>query len=153
MTTEMSLAPVAPTSETVRPSYIDPNVITAELPVLNFQPPKEENKSGLSGSFKRLDSGAHKMSHWVNKKAAGTDAWDSRVETGVKAYEVNSKYTSSQDNLPVLIEVADGYSFIEMDTAEDAPAIESYGSALRFADSRQCVIRSKCSNVAIMTKR
>ncbi|MBA3994015.1 MAG: hypothetical protein C0469_10860, partial [Cyanobacteria bacterium DS2.3.42] len=59
-------------------------------------------------------------------KAAGADAWDSRVETGVKAYEVNSKYTSSQDNLPVLIEVADGYSFIEMDRPEDAPAIESY---------------------------
>lgn len=126
MTTEMSLAPVSPTSESVRPSYIDPNVITAELPVLNFQPPREENKSSLSGSFKRLDSGAHKMSHWVSKKAAGTDAWDSRVESGLKAYEVNSKYTSSQDNLPVLIEPADGCSFIEMDRPEDAPAIESY---------------------------
>lgn len=126
MTTEMSLAPVSPTSESVRPSYIDPNVITAELPVLNFQPPKEENKSSLSGSFKRLDSGAHKMSHWVSKKAAGTDAWDSRVESGLKAYEVNAKYTSSQDNLPVLIEPADGCSFIEMDRPEDAPAIESY---------------------------
>lgn len=126
MTTEMSLASVSPTSESARPEYVDPNAITAELPVLNFQPPKEENKSGLSGSFKRLDSGAHKMSHWVSKKAAGADAWDSRVETGVKAYEVNSKYTSSQDNLPVLIEVADGYSFIEMDKPEDAPAIESY---------------------------
>lgn len=127
ISTDMTLA-VSPTSESARPEYIDPNVITAELPILNFQPPpKPENKSGLSGSFRSQNSGQHKMSHWKTKKA-GTEAWDSRVESGLKAYEINSKYTSSQDDLPVLLEPADGCSFIEMDTAEDAPLIESYGN-------------------------
>ncbi len=129
ISTEMSIAPITPTSESAaRPAYVDPNAITAELPILNFQPSQPENKSGLSGSFRRQNSGEHKMSHWVNKKTAGTGAWDSRVESGVKAYETNSKYTSSQDNLPVLMEHQEGYSFIEMDTADDAPAIESFGS-------------------------
>jgi hypothetical protein len=129
MSTKMSIAPVTPTSESAaRPTYVDPNEITAELPILNFQPAQPENRSGLSGSFRRQNSGEHKMSHWVSKKTAGTGVWDSRVESGVKAYETNSKYTSNQDNLPVLTDLPEGCSFIEMDTAEDAPAIESFGS-------------------------
>ncbi|MCC7527060.1 MAG: hypothetical protein IT342_00985 [Candidatus Melainabacteria bacterium] len=129
ISTEMTIAPVTPTTESSAcPAYVDANEITAELPILNFQAPHKENKSGLSGSFRRQNSGEHKMSHWVNKKTAGTRVWDSRVESGVKAYETNSKYTSSQDTLPVDMDLPDGESFIEMDTADDAPAIESFGS-------------------------
>ena len=97
-----STMPVVPTSDAVNPAPVDPNAITAELPTLNFEPPKNENRSGLSGSFPRQNSSGRTMSHWTGRKSAGVDAWDSRVESGLKAYEMNSKYTSSYDNLPIV---------------------------------------------------
>jgi len=125
ISTEMSLAPISPTSETVSPTYVDPNAITAELPVLNFEPPKAENRSGLSGSFRRQNSGEHKMSHWKNKKSTSSGSWDSRVELGLQAYENNSKYSSFDDCPSPIDELPDGCSFIEMDTQEELPVIES----------------------------
>lgn len=122
-------APVVPTSETVLPAPVDPNAITAELPVLNFEPPKTENRSGLSGSFPRQNNSARNMSHWTGRKSTGSEAWDTRVESGLKAYEMNSKYTSSYDNLPIVgSEIPEGTSFIEMDKPDDTVSIQSYGS-------------------------
>ncbi len=122
-------APVVPTSEGDLFGPVDINASTLQLPVINCEPPKSENRSGLSGSFRR-QSGAHKMTHWTSKKSAGTDAWDTRVESGMKAYEKNSKYTTSHENLPIWPDqMPDGCSFIEMDTAGDAPTmIESFGT-------------------------
>lgn len=130
ITTEIETAsttPVAPTSESNVQEVVDPNAITAELPVLNFEPPKDENRSGLSGSFPRQNSSGRKMSHWTNRKAAGADAWDTRVESGLKAYESNKKYTSSYDNLPIIgSEMPEGSSFIELPDA--SKEIETFGS-------------------------
>lgn len=132
ITTEIEIASTAsivPVSETTGAAAVDPNAITAELPVLNFEPPASENRSGLSGSFPRLSSGGRKMSHWTSRKTAGVDAWDSRVQSGLTAYEKNSKYTSSYDDLPIVgSEIPEGRSFIEMDKAQDVPSIENYGT-------------------------
>lgn len=130
ITTEIETASttsVAPTSEPVVHEIVDPNAITAELPVLNFEPPKDENRTGLSGSFPRQNSSGRKMSHWTNRKSAGADAWDTRVESGMKAYENNKKYTSSYDNLPIIgSEMPEGSSFIEM--PDSSMEIETFGS-------------------------
>lgn len=124
-----STMPVVPTSDAVNPAPVDPNAITAELPTLNFEPPKNENRSGLSGSFPRQNSSGRTMSHWTGRKSAGVDAWDSRVESGLKAYEMNSKYTSSYDNLPIVgSEIPEGTSFIEMDKVDETVSLESYGA-------------------------
>lgn len=115
---------VIPTAE-ISPD--DPRVITGDLPVVDFEPPKVELKSGLSGSFPRQNSGAWKMTHWTQKKLAGTDAWDTRVQESVTEYTKNSKYTTSSDRLPVMRDVhCEGESFIEFDTHEETPAIERF---------------------------
>ena len=116
---------VIPTSE-ISPD--DPRVITGDLPVVDFEPPKVELKSGLSGSFPRQNSGSWKMTHWTQKKLAGTDALcDARVSDSVKEYEKSSKYTTSSDRLPLMHDVhREGESFVEFDTHEETPAIERF---------------------------
>jgi len=116
-------------NDSPQPPAFDPNAITLELPVLDFEPPKSENRSGLSGSFPRQSMSGRKMTHWTSRKSAGADVWDSRVEQGLQAYEKNSKYTSSYDNLPIVgSEMPEGSSFIEMQKSDDAPGIGSFGS-------------------------
>lgn len=116
---------VIPTSE-ISPD--DPRVITGDLPVVDFEPPKVDLKSGLSGSFPRQNSGSWKMTHWTQKKLAGTDALcDARVSDSVKEYEKSSKYTTSSDRLPLMRdEHREGESFVEFDTHEETPAIERF---------------------------
>jgi hypothetical protein len=105
----------------------DPRVITGDLPVVDFEPPKVEIRSGLSGSFPRQNSGEWKMKHWTKKKLAGTDAWDTRVQESVTEYVKNSKYTTSSDSLPVMRDDhREGESFIEFDSHEETPAIERF---------------------------
>lgn len=135
-TAEMMAEANSPMSELFGP--VHPSAVTLQLPVIDCTPPAPSNKSGLSGSFKRPNVGPQKMSHWFGAKA-NPEAWDSRVETGMKAYEKKSVRSYIDDQLQTYEdELQEGRSFVELENTKSLPAIPSFGSGeVRMIESSQ----------------